>query len=187
MESKLVLGTLKRTAILGVLLLVPAFANAQNTDSPAINDLLKEARVHAVQAENDADTLASYTRGRLSWESHASRLIYMKEHAHDLIVDFNKLKAMRAEGSPWQQEAIDQINPMLHEMADHLTATITHLNENHSKVHFPAYQDYARGNWELMSKTARLINDFVEYGENKADVLALERNLDLPLTASEKP
>ena len=62
LSNTLVLATLQKTAILGLLLLLPAIAKAQIADSNGITDLLKEAKSHAVLAEDDALTLESYTR-----------------------------------------------------------------------------------------------------------------------------
>ena len=67
METAFVLTTLKRIAILGVLLLSPVFAKAQTADSPAITDLLQESKQHAVMARDDAATLDTYTRSTISW------------------------------------------------------------------------------------------------------------------------
>jgi len=95
MSKTQVLATLKETALLGLMLLIPAFAKAQISDSKAITDLLKEAKAHAVLAEEDAQTLESYTRSTLSWQSHGNRLEEMRVHANDLINDFNKLSSIR--------------------------------------------------------------------------------------------
>jgi len=162
MRNMLLVATLKKIAIFGLLLVLPSFARAQSADSRAITDLMKHAREHAALAEDDAAKLESYTRSNISWRSHATRLVHMKEHANDLIEDFNQLSSMRPNGSPWQQEAIDRVNPLLHEMADHLQATIDHFNENQSKVHMPPFRGYARANLELMTRTNQLITDFVE-------------------------
>lgn len=186
MNNTLVLITLKRTALLGLILLMPAFAKAQLADSKAITDLLKEAKSHAVRAVEDAEKLESYTRSVISWQSHGIRLTEMQTHANDLINDFNKLKSMRSEGSPWQQEAIDRIDPLLREMGDHLNATIDHLNENKHRVQMPPYREYAKANLELMSKTNQLISDFVDYAESKTKADVLEKGLDLPVVASDK-
>jgi len=185
MGTESVLTILKRTTILGVLLLSPLFAKAQNSDSPAISGLLQESKEHAVLAREDAEQLEAYTRSKISWQSHANRLIQMKEHANDLIKDFNKLSSLRDQGSPWQQEAIDHVTPLLQQMSDHLSATINHFNENKSSVHMPPYVGYAKANWELMDKTSRLISDFVDYDEAKAKTDALEKTMDLPVTARE--
>src|SRR5215831_1119598 len=176
--------TLKR-AFLGALLIVPMLAMAQNSDSRAITAVLNEAKKHAVLAEEDAATLESYTLSSLSWQTHANRLNLMNEHATDLINEFNQLSSLRSKGSPWQQEAIDRINPLLHEMADNLTATLNYLNENQKRVQMPPFQNYVRANHELISKTTSLISDLVDYGEARAKADNLENSLDLPSIAHE--
>jgi len=40
------------------------------------------------------------------------------------LADYGEMSRIREEGSPWQQDAIDQLGPVLKGMADHLTATI---------------------------------------------------------------
>jgi hypothetical protein len=187
MTYKMLKAAAKGTAILGLLLLSPGLAMAQNPDSPEINDLLKEVKTHAVLAEDDALTLEAYTRSKLSFLSHASRLSQMRGHANEMIDEFNKLGTLKASGSPWQQDAIDRISPLLNEMATHLTATINHLNDNHARIGMPPYKDYVKTNRELMTKTARLISDVVDYGETKAEAESLEKALDLPTTAQESP
>jgi uncharacterized coiled-coil DUF342 family protein len=176
---------LKRAAMMAMVSLVPAFANAQNTDSRAITDLLKEAETHAVLAQDDAETLESYTRSKVGWQSHANRVNQIREHANELIDNFNKLNSMRGEASLWQQEAIDHVNPLLQEMSKHLTATINHLNENQSKLQMPPFPDYAKANREMMTATSKLISDYVHYGESKARADSLENNLGLPEVAHE--
>lgn len=183
MSNTLILPTLKKTALLGLMLLMPAFAKAQAADSSAITDLLKETKSHAVLAVEDSEKLESYTRSTVSWQSHGIRLTEMRVHANDLISDFNKLKSLRSDGSPWQQEAIDRIDPLLHEMADHLQATIDHFNNNKKRVQMPPYRDYATANLELMRKTNQLISDFVDYGQARAKANLLEKTLELPVTA----
>lgn len=185
MDSSFALPTLKRIMLLAIALSMPLVVKAQAVDSSKVNDLLKESRTHAVLAEDDAQTLDVYTRSKLSWLSHATRVHEMKEHANDLIRDFNQLSSMRAEASPWQQEAIDRINPLLQEMAAHLNATINHLNDNQNRIHMPEYQEYVRANRELMTKTTRLISDFADYSESKTMANELEKKLELPAVARE--
>jgi len=156
------------------------------TDSAAINKLLADVKVHSMEADDDAAKLDSFARsGQISWQLHGRKLAEIKEHVNDLIMDSNEMSSMRAEGSDWQQEAIDHINPLLHEMADHLTATIQHLSANQSRVHMPPYRDYAHANYNLVHKCHQLISDFAEYSESKAKANSLEKNLDLPIIAKE--
>jgi len=94
-----------------------------------------------------------------------------------------QLNTTRSQGSPWQQTAIDRINPMLREMADQLTETIKFLTDHKAQVNMPPYQDYARANYDLASRTARTISDFVEYSKSKGDAQELQRRLELPASA----
>lgn len=168
---KTVLAYLVRAAaMLGVLSLSAAFAPAQNSDSTEINNLLKQVKTHAVSAEDDAQTLESYSFSAMGFQSHANRLTQIKEHANDLIADFNKLGELRSSGSPWQQEAIDRIQPLLQSMSSQMTGTINHLNQNQSQVNMPPYRDHVKATSKLMTKTARLIADYADYAETKAEV-----------------
>lgn len=185
MEMLFNMTALKRVAAMGLLLVVPLLAKGQKSDSTAINDLLKESEEHARLATNDAETLESYSRSEVSWQTHGNRLMAIKDHANELIDDFNRLSTMRAEASAWQEEAIDRVNPLLHEMADHLQATVNHFKQNKDKVKMPAFKDYVQQNAKYMNRASQLISDFVEYGETRARADSLEKNLELPTTVSE--
>ena len=157
----------------------------QNPDSARINTLLQNAKEHAVQANEDAEKIESYTRSRLHWRSHADQIEKMRVNINELGKDVGALSAARAEGSPWQQEAIDDIDPLLKSMADHLSAMIQHLSDNQSHVHMPPYVDYARANYQLSSKLLAMINDYVDYAEAKSTAEALEQKLELVPAAAE--
>jgi hypothetical protein len=177
-----------RLTALAALALTFAFSagivRAQYADSEEISALLTQAKSHVVQMEDDAAVLDSFARSKLSWKSHANKLNQIREHINSLGQVNKQLTEKRTEGSPWQQKAIDQIDPLLHEMASTLTGTINHLNQQPSRIHMREYREYAHSNHELASKTARMIRDFVDYDEAKAEAEALEARLELP-TAGE--
>ena len=152
----------------------------QTADSERISNLLAQAKSNATQADADAETLASFTRSKVSWVSHATQLEGIKGHINELGKLNKQLSDLRAEGSPWQQTAIDQVDVRLREMADLLTITINHLNDNPSKIHLQPYRDYAKANYELTSKLAKMISDFVDYDEAKSKAESLELKLELP-------
>lgn len=153
---------------------------AQAADSEAVSKLLEQAKSEAFQAEDDAATLDAFFRSRLTWQSHVGKLNEIAEHINALGKMSKELTDQRAMGSPWQQKAIDQIDPLLREMADLLTATIKHGNERPSRLHMPAYRNYVHANYELASKTAGMIRDFVDYDEAQSKAQSLEAKLDLP-------
>ena len=89
-----------------------SIANAQKPDSKDITNLFTSIKEHAVLANADAQSLESYTRSGVSWRQHAAKLNEIKEHTNALLRDYSDMASMRAEGSPWQQDAIDQLQPV---------------------------------------------------------------------------
>lgn len=162
---------------LGALLMTGMAAAAQTADSAKITALLQHAKEHAAQANTNAERIESYTRSNTTWESHATQITFMKENINELGMDIGDLSAAREEGSPWQQEAIDDIEPLLRSMADHLSAMIKHLSDNQSQVHMPPYKNYARANYEFSQKLLAMIDDYVDYAEAKSKAEALEQKL----------
>ena len=73
---------------------------AQTADSEQISNLLKQAKSHAVLAEDDAAQLESYTRSNVSWQLHAEQLQRIREHVNELGQLNRQLSDSRAERSP---------------------------------------------------------------------------------------
>ena len=158
-------------------------SRAQVQDSAEINNLLSQSKTHARLAVNDAEKLDSYLRSHVSWQTHAMSLESMKEHVNELGRLHMELANARDQGSAWQQDAIDRIEPLLQSMADHLTATINHLNQNVNRVQMPAYLDYVKANYELAQKAAQAIDDYVEYSQVKVRTDRLELKLEVPASS----
>jgi hypothetical protein len=151
----------------------------QTPDSDEISKLLVEAKSHAILAENDASELDSFARSRMTWESHVHKLRNIREHVNELGKVCKQISDIRDEGSSWQQSAIDQIDPLLREMANQLTVTINHLNDNRSHVHMSAYRGYAHANYKAAARTAQMIRDFVDYDDARSKADDLEAKLDI--------
>ncbi|HKR27597.1 MAG TPA: hypothetical protein VJS11_09080 [Acidobacteriaceae bacterium] len=165
---------------LGVMLMGAPTVLGQAQDSANITALLQHAREHAAHANINAERIESYTRSKTTWESHAAQLAIMRDSVNELGKDVAALTAARSEGSAWQQEAIDDVNPLLRSMADHLSAMINHLSDNQNQVHMPPYKDYARANYGFSQKLVAMINDYIDYAEAKSKTEALEQKLLLP-------
>ena len=76
--------------------------------------------------------------------------------------------------SPWQQQTIDRIDPMLRDIAATVTATINHLSQQPIKLQTAPYKEYVDANAELTADLAEVITDYVDYGKakNKSEELA---------------
>lgn len=173
-------NTLRAGAVSALLFLVCAGARAQNADSARISELFQQIKTHAVAAEKDAVTLEMYNRSGVSWQAHATKLNQIRDHVNALGKDYAEAAQLRDEGSAWQKEAIDKVEPLLKGMAGHLQASIEHLNENKSHAKMIEFRDYLKAHREYAERTASLINDIVEYEEARDKADSFEQKLGLP-------
>jgi hypothetical protein len=174
---------LKGTALLALCVSSCMFAAAQKADSKQITDLFSEIKAHASLAEDDAQTLEAYARSSMSWQSHVHRLNLIKEHVDELLSDYNEMARLRDEGSRWQQEAIDQLSPLMKGMADHLSATIKYQNDHPTHINFEPWREYVRANSLYATKASSLIHDLVDYRAAKSTAESLEKQLNLQANA----
>lgn len=170
--------------VLFALVAGPSYANAQNKDSAQISHLLGQAKYHAVMLDNDAAELESYANSNMSWPSHAHQLEIIRTHVNNLGKLLAEMHSMRDEGSPWQQDAIDRIDPLLRQMAHQLTATIDHGNQYPNRIHMLKYRNYTHACADYAARTSRLISDIVAYDQAQSRAKSLEQSLELPASTT---
>jgi hypothetical protein len=154
-------------------------------DSDEISGLLSQARTQAWQAAQDADTLQSYTLSAMAWESHAAQLRLIQDRVNALAKTTQQLNDLRSQGSQWQQTAIDRINPLLRDMDETLSATITALTDHPERINMPPYREFVHANYDVCEQAAAVISDFVAYGRSKGNSVSLKEKLDLPPAAKQ--
>ncbi|MGD0224781.1 MAG: hypothetical protein ABSF71_20825 [Terriglobia bacterium] len=161
--------------------LVAPAAKAVDTpteSSEEVSQLLSQVKTEAIALERDSDELAAWTRAKqVTWQSHGRKLNVIRGHVNRAGELLTKLNEAREGASPWQHQAIDRIYPLLKELADNTQATINHLNDNQSNVHFSPYTDYAKANYDLAQELAALVSDYVEFGEHEAEFHRLQEKL----------
>jgi len=149
-------------------------------DSKEVSAILDEVKTEAIQLSHDADELKSFTHSTLTWQSHTVKVEEIKRHVNKAGKSLSELDSAKAEASPWQQQAIDRINPLLRELASNVTATIEHLNQKPMLLQTGPYADYVAANYELASNLAELVSDYVDYGRSKAKSEELATKLETP-------
>lgn len=153
-------------------------ADPEAESSQKIRELLSEVKTEAIALERDAHNLDKWARGKqMNPQSHANQLTVMREHinkAGELLAQMNEA---RHAASPWQQQALDRIHPLLKELADNTEETINHFNERQSNIHFGPYSDYTKAGADLADELAALVSDYVEFGEHEADYHRLKDKL----------
>lgn len=152
---------------------------ADNPDSEQVSKLLSDAKTMAFQVKDDAETMAGYTQTTVSWQTHVAAVAQIKEHVNALGRQVAKLKAARSAASPWQQIAIDRIDPYLDEMAGYTEAVIEHLNKQPKLLFTQQYKDYLEANADYAGNLADMIADFVDYGRTKERLQNLADKLEI--------
>jgi hypothetical protein len=169
------------TLLVPTLFLISALSwpQRQNDENPEVSRLLEDARAKAAVLSRDADEMEALTRSAVSWQTHASMLDTMKEDVNELARDVERLTAARDKASPWQQQAIDRMLPMMRELAANTTAAINHLKEQPSRPTSPSYVEYLRQNAETSRELSDMISSFVQYGQTRAKLQRLEQRLEV--------
>jgi hypothetical protein len=171
---------LKTAALLTLtFLLVATLLPAQNAENPEVATLLQQARDQAAALSRDADELESLTRTNVSWQSHAAKLEDMKAHVNAMGQLVPKLVASRDSASPWQQQAVDRMVPLLKELAANTTAAIQHVNQNQERPTSGNYTEYLKENTETAHQLSDMISSFVRYGQTRAKLENLEQKLEI--------
>lgn len=173
------LGGLLAPTILIAGYLAPTNAAAIIGDSEDVNQLLADAKSEAVELKVDSEHMNSFTNSNVSWQTYADKIELIKTHVNNTGKVLAKLRDAESAGAPWQQTAIQRIEPLLRELADNTGTTIRYLSENQTKVHFTEFRDYVKANYELSTNLEALISDYVAYGEHKQETLRLGEKLEV--------
>jgi hypothetical protein len=151
---------------------------AEAPDSEQVSTLLSDAKTTAFQLKEDIQTMETFTRMNVSWQSNAMAINQIKEHVNALGRTETKLKDARNSASPWQKTAIDRISPFLDELSGYTTAIIEHINGD-KKHTLAQYQDYLEANADYASDLCAMITDFVDYGKTRQRLDRLSQKLEI--------
>ena len=136
-----------------------------NAAAADVDQLLRQASAQAFQLRRDSATLESFTRSRVSWQSHAAQVNTIRTHVNQLGQTLSQLEAARDSAGKSQQTAIDRIRPVLEELASNTTAIIDHLNQNPRRLFEPAYRDFLRANDALAANLNQQTSDIVAFSQ----------------------
>jgi len=130
--------------------------------------------------KQDAEELKSFTRSNLHWQTHAAKVEEIKKHVNKSGELLAKMQNARSTASPWQQQTIDRIEPMLKDIAATVESTIEHLNKRPQQLQTAPYKAYAEANATLTADLAEVISDYVEYGKARNRSEELAEKLEVP-------
>jgi len=136
------------------------------------------------QRAADGRTAALVSRGRRQWRRPSRRRLRRSRDATSRQLNaagrqLTRLNENRALASPWQEQAIDEITPLLPELAANTTAVIEHLDANKTRLHTAEYKEYLTANYEVSKELSALITDFVDYAKHTNKFEHLTNKLEI--------
>ena len=178
-QAQIVRPSLSMIAV-ALLAIAPTFASARVVrDSEEFTGLLTQAKSEAVQVQRTAEEMYSFRFDKISWQTQAAKLEELKTHVNKLgefVTRMNKVEAP----SPWQQQVIADIIPMVDELAGNVTMAIYHLDATRNEYMFSSFPEYVEANTELTANISGLLSEYVDYAEAKQTKEDIEFELQLP-------
>jgi hypothetical protein len=173
--------------VLGVVALVvllmgelSAVAYVTRVESQQLTQLLEDARNEALELANDADDCQTLTTSDDKWATHALMLARVKGHVDNMALIIDKLNKAQKSGSALQEQAVQQMLPLVKELSDNTTAAINHLNRNKSRPVSDAYNQYLEKNAETARQLSNMITALCEYEKSMTDIERVRSKLTTP-------
>lgn len=163
---------------MGALPLLMGAAYAAEANDTEVTKLLSQAKTQAFQVKEDAVNMESFNRMAVSRETQKATINQIRDDVNALVATENKLQAAKATAAPWQIQVISRITPYLDELNGYTSAVIEQFNGE--VRHTPAeMKDYYEANADYSSDLAKMIADFVDYGQTKDRLERLQTTLEI--------
>jgi hypothetical protein len=149
---------------------------AANALTP-VSRLLSEAQTNSSQISVD---WKSYSRElNPNWTRDAAEIARMKDDIDAAAKTITSLNDSRNQASPSQVATIDQIVPVMEELAERATDAIEYLNGNQTRLTDKECRKYLEVNSDTSSRLAGLIAQLVEFGNGRDKFENAKRMLEL--------
>ena len=132
-----------------------------------VSRLLSEAQTNSSQISVD---WKSYLRqANPNWTRDAGEIAHIKEDIDAAAKTMTSLNEARNQASPSQAATIDEIVPVMEELADHAIDAIEYLSGNQARLTDKECRKYLEANSDTSSRLAGLIAQLVEFGNGIGD------------------
>jgi hypothetical protein len=101
----------------------------------------------------------------------------IKGHVDDMALIVRKLNETQKSGSDVQQQAVEQMLPLVRELSENTTAAIHDLDQNKNRPPSDTYRQYLKKNAETARELSSMVSSLVDYEESMADIAQLRRKL----------
>lgn len=152
--------------LMGIVCLVPVLPlNAADQNPTEISRLLSLARLEAIRLREDTNQMRNFVLNDVTWETHAVYATMILDDIRAMREKVEQLDMARNSGRDWQKSVIDQIHPLMNELATTTEEICETVNDR--PFDRTLYNGYLETNFDHAEKLAALISDSVHYGNAK--------------------
>jgi hypothetical protein len=129
----------------------------------AARKTLTRAQASACAAADEADQLRRIADPMFSPDSHRDKLTALKGKVNRMGQEISTLRAERESLAPWEQQAIDEILPLLQATAENTESAIEYFNAHGDRLWMGTYRDYADHIWQGSDQIAKILKNYLKY------------------------
>ena len=123
---------------------------------------LKRAQASAAAAADEADQLRRIANSMFSPDSHLDKLTALKGEVNRMGQEIGTLRAERESLAPWEQQAVDEVLPLLQTTAANTESAIEYFNGNRNRLWTETYRDYADRVWKDSDQMAKILRNYLK-------------------------
>ena len=137
---------------------------------------LTRAQESAGAMADEADQLRRIANPMFSPDSHRDKLTALKGKVNQMGQEISSLRAERESLAPWEQQAIDEILPLLQATAENTESAIEYFDAHGDRLWLETYRDYADHIWQGSDQIAKILKNYLKYDRLRdQEVYAEER------------
>jgi hypothetical protein len=159
------------------LVVLPSLYAVTRETSASLTELLWDARDEAAQLASDAGQMQILVLSDANWVTHDLMLHKIQGHVDNMELIVKKLTETQTSGSDVQQQAAEQMLPLIRELSENTTAAIHYLNQNKNRPLLDTYRQYLQKNAETARELSSMVSSLVDYEQSMAEMAQLRRKL----------
>jgi Na+/phosphate symporter len=161
-------------------LLLPLTAYAIEDENSQLAQLLADANDEAFELARDATNTQMLIRTDENWVDHALMLARVKGHVDNLAIIIEKLDKAKKSGSELQEQAIEQMLPLVKQLSANTTAAINYLKQSKARPTSDIYTQYLEKNAETAHQLSSMISSLIDYEKSMTEIKKLRSKLETP-------
>jgi hypothetical protein len=138
---------------------------------------IKEVQASAAAVADEADHLRITANSNSGPDSHLAKLAALKGEVNWMGQEICSLEAERESLAPWEQQAVDQVLPLLQAAAANTESAIEYLSKNRDRLWTEAYRDYAHRVWQDSAQIAQTLKHYLKYDKLRAQEVQVEESI----------